>query len=185
MCAPESCGAARLPSLCSTPACAPAPPSHDNVIFHVPPSRRRPQGSVWRAAARLGSRFSARDHINSAFLDGCDLRPKQPSAPHTDHLPLRSLPHTPHARRQSASRNRPQGGDRSSGSSITTPPSPPVWMAEQQQHPAAVKPPAMRNMTAPQRACIAEATTPPGGFRPDANYPATFWGMLLASCGGG
>jgi hypothetical protein len=31
-----------LPSLCSTPACAPAPPSRATVIFRAPPSRRRP-----------------------------------------------------------------------------------------------------------------------------------------------
>jgi hypothetical protein len=40
-----------LPSLCRTPACAPAPPSHATVIFRVSPSRRRPYGSAWRAAA--------------------------------------------------------------------------------------------------------------------------------------
>ena len=38
----RSVGTARLPSLCSTPACAPAPPSHATFIFRVPPSRRRP-----------------------------------------------------------------------------------------------------------------------------------------------
>jgi hypothetical protein len=33
---------ARLPSLCSTPACAPAPPSNATVMCRVPPGRRRP-----------------------------------------------------------------------------------------------------------------------------------------------
>jgi hypothetical protein len=39
-----------LPSLCSTPARARAPPSHPTVMCRVPPSGRTPQGSGWRAA---------------------------------------------------------------------------------------------------------------------------------------
>jgi hypothetical protein len=84
VCAPEPCGAARLPFLCRTPGCAPAPSSHATVIFRVPPGRRNPESSVWRAAARLGSRFSAKDHLNSAFIDGVPPTPyKQPGAPHS------------------------------------------------------------------------------------------------------
>jgi hypothetical protein len=67
----RSVGVARLASLCSTPACAPAPPSHATVTFRVPPSR-----------CRLGSHLSER---SSKFISGSlKIETPHPHVPHAD-----------------------------------------------------------------------------------------------------
>jgi hypothetical protein len=64
-----------LPSLCSTPARARAPPSHPTVMCRVPPSGRTPQGSGWRDGAHY-----QRVPLNSVVLDRAT---PAPSAAHS------------------------------------------------------------------------------------------------------